>query len=665
MRLKHFTILILALVCWPLVGCGGGGSSAASESITPQPQTQGETSTETQAENEILQVDTTVNSGQSTELILLAVEQLTGLKWTQTAGPEVTFYAANSKVIGFTPGDAGSYTFEVEFTDSNGSTKTLTHQFNVTDSLAPISVRLGHAAVEGIAVSLAGYATHDQGPEGIDKTSWRWTQSTGPTVSFTETSTNGKQQVFFNAPSVDQDSLLIFTLSAQIDGQTVSDDIGVLVEDSDIMVVDTDSRFTDRVATVLRYNDDTAATTKMVECLYSNAARFNVCTFEKTPLIAQVTTTPTTDDIMDRVLVSHRWMGDQFKRYLNNFDPNDDFKNLLRATTGVVISYDIRPSFYDPLSGAIYLDPSDLWETSAQRDTINQAPDYRAGFGAELQFEMPWRYVQNNDYVSFYYPLRYRASRKMAEANYDFASLLYHELAHANDYFSSTKWLAYTNSTTVYDAFYQTYDAGNNLSDKLQDNYPLDTLANQGGGALTQLAQVRFRNPDLITDKQKAYTPTEIAEMFKLEGAPQFYSYSSSAEDLAILFDGFMMSARYNVDRDIAVSDPQYQSIVWGQRGRLSEMAIKPRVSFVATRVLPEFVDADTRIQNFAAPQSLDIFKSWRDSVVIDADVSTAGVKKTAPETGPSVRVPLDGWYHSSRSKHYQSGLEPSVLRNP
>ena len=325
---------------------------------------------------------------------------------------------------------------------------------------------------------------------------------------------------------------------------------------------------------------------------------------------------------MERVIVSHKWMGDQFKKFLENYDVHDDFKNLLRATTAIVISYDIRPSFYNPTSAAIYLDPSDLWETPAQRDTINQAPDYRAGFGAELQFEMPWRYVENNAYAYYYYPLRSRMSRSLDDSKYSFASLLYHELAHANDYFPSTNWLTYAGSRTVYDAVVEVYNDEQILSDFLQDNYPLDTQYSSGGqNELTKLAQVRFRNPDLVTQQQIDYSMDDVANMFKTEGAPQFYSYSSTREDLAILFDGFMMFARYGVSRDVAVSDQQYSDIAWGQRDRMGESWIKPRVSFVSNRVLPEFTDASTVIESLSPPRALQVNKTWGDSVVID-DVS-------------------------------------------
>ena len=243
-------------------------------------------------------------------------------------------------------------------------------------------------------------------------------------------------------------------------------------------------------------------------------------------------------------------------------------------------------------------------------------------------------------------------ARSLRDAEYSFASLLYHELAHANDYFPSTNWLTYSSSRTVYDAVLEVYYANEILSDYLQDNYPLDALYASGGqNELTKLAQVRFREPSLVTQQQIGYTMTDVADMFKTEGAPQFYSYSSTREDLAILFDGFMMFARYGVSRDVGVSDQQYSDFVWGQRDRMGESWIKPRLSFVATRVLPEFTEASTVIQNLASPIALQANKTWRNSVVIDGLAElTAKTKVKASVLRDPRLVPQDGvHWHKSR----------------
>ena len=656
MTIKNVLVLGLSFV---VSACGGGGGGAPSSPTDP-------TSPPADIPGEIVQLESSLEIGQSTELILHAPgENVTNITWRQTAGSDLEFYAADSKVIGFTPTEAGSYTIDVDYMVdylAGTSTNTISHTFDVGDGLSQLTVRLGHAVVEGNGVSLISYVSDELDGSQVDKSSWRWTQTQGPNVTFTELSTNGQGSVFFDAPVVDEDTILKFSLTGEIDGVSYTDDIAILVEDSEISVPLSNAPFTNRIADVFLYNSTSPAGQRLVECVYSNSTEYDDCTFGESPLIAQVTTTPTVNDIMDRVIVSHRWMGDQFKKFLETYDTNDDFKNLLRATTAVVISYDVRPSFYSPTLGAIYLDPDDLWETPAQRDTINQAPDYRAGFGAELQFEMPWRYVKDNDYAYYYYPLRNRMSRTLEDSKYSFASLLYHELAHANDFFPSTRWLSYSNSTTIYDAVVEVYNAQQIESDFLQNNYPLDPFYASGGqNELTKLAQVRFRDPNLVTQQQIDYTMNDVANMFKTEGAPQFYSYSSTREDLAILFDGFMMHARYGVSRDVAVSDQDYSDIVWGQRDRIGESWIKPRVSFVATRVLPEFSSAATVVQNMAPPTALQDGKTWRDSVVIDDLTAFKDQKMPAEKNEPvdSRLVPMDGVHrHIVPRLHAKEGFK-------
>ena len=82
----------LAFVCTVyLSGCSGGGGSG-----TP--------TSDIDYEIEIFQYDNAIGIGESTELILLATSnELTDILWTQVDGPDVEFYARNTKVISFTP----------------------------------------------------------------------------------------------------------------------------------------------------------------------------------------------------------------------------------------------------------------------------------------------------------------------------------------------------------------------------------------------------------------------------------------------------------------------------------------------------------------------------------------------------------------------------------
>lgn len=644
------TIITLSITL-ALSACGGGGGSSSKTPTTPGP------TTPSKAEASIVQTEQAVSVGQATELVLFSPDQeVSNITWTQTSGPDIEFYANTSKVIGFTPEEAGTYSFDVKF-DQAGTNKSLEVSFDVQDTAHRLVARLGHAVVEGNGVSLIAFANKEIEGNSVALSSLSWQQTDGPSVTLTDNDTNGKSAIFFDAPEVEKDTIVKFKVSGQANGEEVSDEVAVLIEQSNTSVPTEGNRypFTDRIANVFLYNADSPAGQQLVDCVYSNAASYaNSCNFNQTPLIAhEVNGTPTVDQIMDRVVVSHKWMGDQFKAFLETYDnEHHDFKNLLRATTAIVLSYDVRPSFYHPYTGAIYLDPSDLWVTPAQRDTINQAPDYRAGFGSSLQFEIPSRYVKDNDYASYYFPISERLERELSDSLYDFASLLYHELAHANDYFPSTAWNATENSATTFlNHVNALFNDKAIQSDDLQRFMPLDPNwdsedANDKS-EMTKLGQVRFQGVT-ANETQKAYSMGEVADMFKVEGATAFYNYSSTREDYAMLFDGFMMKVRYDIDRDVAVSDQEYSQIAWGQRGRLGENWIRPRVEFVSERILPEFTDATSIIANLPQPTLLDANKTWRKSIQVasqSAAKNTNMAKKLVKQAkaANSKLIPADG----------------------
>jgi len=96
---KRLTVLSLSLL-WIVSSCGGGGSSKLPTVIPPSPEPVGE----------VIQLESEVSIGQSTELVLYVPENdLTSISWRQTAGADLEFYAKDSKVIGFSPTESGSY----------------------------------------------------------------------------------------------------------------------------------------------------------------------------------------------------------------------------------------------------------------------------------------------------------------------------------------------------------------------------------------------------------------------------------------------------------------------------------------------------------------------------------------------------------------------------
>lgn len=595
-------ILIVSLLFLILQGCGGSSEKSTSNDNQPPIDTQ---------TGIIVIGDTSINTAQAVELLLYYPnDTLTDISWQQTAGTELIFHAKNSKVIAFTPTSPESYSFEVSF-KRNGINETLSHSLTVTDTQSKISARLGHAALEGSPVSLR--VTLDD--SSLASSSIVWQQTAGPTITFSG-ATDGQYAVFFNAPAVNFDSLLTFSVSAVSDSTRYEDQVTILVESAPEISTNSNIAYDTRLARVFPFDVSSAYADTLVNCVYSNTIDFRTtCRLNELPLIAQDTTSPTVDDIMARVVVSHQWMGKRFKAFLENNDPHNDFKNLLRATTAIVISYDVRPSYYWAVTGAIHLDPNNLWLTPEERDTINQAPDYRASFGDSLNFVMPWRYVKDNNYANVFYPENMRLTRDASDGVYNLASLMYHELAHANDYFAQSSWASLNPNDRILDAAEKIIQSPGIQSTLLSSALPLR------GQEMYRLAKVRYQG-ETATATEVNYSPSDVTGFFSPEQAPQFYNYTSEREDYAMLFDGFMMKARYGVDRDIAITNqPQSQNeqyiVNWGQRGRIGDVNIKQRVDYVTRRILPEFTSATDIINNLPAPIMMTSGQTWAENLAI------------------------------------------------
>lgn len=594
-------VIYTSLLTTMLISCGGDNKDTnITEEIQPS----------------INAFDNSLKVEQAVELFLYAPQNaISEIVWTQQSGDDVTLLTPNQKGIAFTPSIAGDYAFEVSFVDEKNVPKTLSHTFTVNNEISNISARLGHVVAEGNKVSLRASISESLNIEDIN-----WVQTSGPTVNLSEDNSSDKAAIFFDAPAVTQDTFVTFDSIISENNNIYKDTVAVLIENKES--IPSNALFDQRVSDVYSYNTHSPYKSQLEKCIYNSSfTASEICTLNELPLIAHDTIAPTNNDIMNRVLVSHQWMGERFKAFLETYDTYGDLKNLLRATTAIVISYDIRPSFYWAATGAIYLDANNFWLTPAERDTLNEAPDYRADFGSELQFAIPWRYVKNNDYLSTYVTENTRTSREPGDAAFDLLSLMYHELAHANDFFPKSIWFSLDRTQQIYKTIPEVIQ-----SDLLQTIHPLK------GDEMLGLAQVRFHG-EKATEIQTSYMPEDITQFFSSEKSPQFYNYSSIREDYAMLFDGFMMKARYDIDRDVAITNQptgdnvssEDYIVSWGQRGRISETTIKPRVLYVTERVLPEFVDAENILNSLPTPINMAHGKSWIDNL----DISTSVVPKS------------------------------------
>ena len=535
------------------------------------------------------------------------------LSWTQTAGPAVNLLARTSQTIGFDVPSAGTYTFTLNLQLTTGNESYTVSLSAQGPSTSAGNIRLDHTVTELGKVSLhAGQAI------GKEIDSVTWAQTSGPQA---QSIIEDSDFLFFDAPAVTQDSVISYQANISYsDGTTATDDVYITVKNVDF---DSNSLFFSNNSVITEdmhaYQTNSQYKQSLERCVYNNFIPGTPnCTFNDLPLIGSVTDEPSVQDILDRTLVSHDWMGDRFAEFLQNSPAGPDMLNLLRGVTGIVISYDVRPSFYWAATGAIYLDANSFWRTPSERDTLNDVPDYRTNFGSELQFRFFWRYVKNNQqYPANFYSKQERNERAFADLEASLSWLMYHELAHANDFFPPRVWASISPNQTPLSYF----NSNGATSDVLANTFPLRS------NEMHQLAQVRFRNITPTT-AQKNYTGSDVEGFFTPDISPSFYSYLTDREDFATLVERFMMLYRLQADSDVAVIDGQAADgeyiVTWGQRNRITENSLQDRTVFAVSRVYPELGNISSLIESLPAPILMDTTRGWSGNLVLPASESAS-----------------------------------------
>ena len=354
----------------------------------------------------------------------------------------------------------------------------------------------------------------------------------------------------------------------------------------------------------------------LINCVKASAE--TSCTLNRLPIIGMEVDAPTVTDIMSRVVVSHDWMGQRFQQALEVLPA--DIRLLLRATTAIVIDADIRPAYYTFETGAIYLDPAYLWLTSAELATINQQEDPRAGFSDPLQFRSLARYLENDSFIYPYNLLDENPNKTIDDVSVLIGRLLYHELAHANDFLPPSTWDFLDPADSAYEAIVK--NEQNFIAVQLAESDPLTS------SELRALAKVMYHG-NAPTAQDLTITASEVGELFEADGANDHYAYSSIFEDTAMLFEETMMKYHFDTDREVAFSAVPAISgfcnqyiIGWGIRNRLGDTDVKARAQFVAGEMLPS-AELSLFFQELPLPQLMTPGDDW----CLDAPVAN-GVQK-------------------------------------
>jgi hypothetical protein len=625
--------------CGALVACGGGDSGSSTPPPAPVPPSVGPSVTCTGSEAFSAVADATVAVGKAAGAVIAGCNgAISNVQWTQTGGPTVLLMSAKTQAISFEPPSAATYTFSVSFTDGSGAQHSASVSTNAVTPAAPPAVllRVDHAARKGSNVSLRAWPALASGETST------WTQTAGPQVTL---DTSDPNRALFVAPEVSRDTALTFRVTRRTAaGTTDTDDAYVLVENYTQAPADPNGNlpfvFSDmHVSRTYAYRSGGPFAAVLVRCTYDAGLQYtggaaNLCPLLTLPFLHQTTggAIPTVDQIMDRVVVSHDWMGEVFEQLLRT-QSNESLLRLFNGVTAVVIGAQVRPSFYYALTGAIYLDADSFWLTAAQRDVINEAPDFRSDFDRDLMYSGVWRYIEANQNIFLPFAPTSRISRDVPYLLREAGWLLYHELGHASDYMPPAARGSLNSLLSAWRNIEPRFQARQLVSDLMAGSFPLQSTQMAG------LAQVKFFGAT-ANQAERAYTPNDVASFFAPDRATDEYNYSNSREDIAMTFEEFMVTRNHGWRRDVAITDkitPTTTSatliVRWGQRGRIGETAIKPRARFAVEQLAP-WIDP-VEVDNLPAPVVMRAGDSWSNNLIVPAPPGGMA--------GPlSLPVPLD-----------------------
>jgi hypothetical protein len=619
------SFLFAAAFCGLVTACGGGDSPAPAPTPAPAPAPApppaGPSPTCTGTEPFSAVADASVAVGKAAGAVIAGCSgPLAEVVWTQTAGPIVDILSYTSQAITFEPASTPglTYSFRVNFRDAGGVQRSATVSTVATAAPTPALVlaRVDQAVRKGGSVSLRAWPTLAAGETNT------WTQIAGPQVTMDASDPN---RVLFVAPEVTRDTALVFRVTRRTAaGATDSDDVMVLVENHAQAPADPAGTgpytFSDmHVSRVYPYRANGPFASVLARCTYDANLQYfgagaNACPLATLPYLHQTTggAVPTVGQIMDRVLVSHDWMGQVFETFLTNqLAGNDDLKRLFNGVTAIVIGAHVRPSFYYALTGAIYLDADNFWLTAAQRDVIDESPDFRSDFDRDLGYSSAWRYTEGGQSIFVNFPADSRIGRDQAYLLAESGWLLYHELAHASDFLPPARRGMLNNALPPWENV-----AGGTLpSSQLTAVYPLTSNEMRG------LAQVKFQGAT-ATAEQRGYTPDTVASFFAPDRATDEYNYSTEREDAAMVFEEFMMFRNHGWRRDMAITDKITATttsanliVRWGQRGRVGTPAIKLRAELLVSLMAPWIPASD--VQNLPAPLQMRAGESWAANLML------------------------------------------------
>ncbi len=365
------------------------------------------------------------------------------------------------------------------------------------------------------------------------------------------------------------------------------------------------------------YNPDSDYAEQLATCASAYQQNLECKIGTLPPLSADSSDEPTVDEIMDRVVVSHQWMGDNFRAALTEQLLPIEIRKMMRPLAAIVIDDDIRPSFFLSGSGMIYLDPKYLWLTSDEKSTISEVQDFRSAFAPQMTALPAWRYLNGDEYA---YPSNDSTSRSATEMSYSLARLLFHELAHANDFIELER-LPSLSPEAGFSSLLN--PEGGQMSEHVQASHPL-----QSSTLLNYAAALYLGEP--ASEFTKSLSGINAGAHRNSEGANATYNYTTRYEDFAMLVEETMMLRHFGFRRDTAFVEQEVTGtdssgealtdyvVYWGQRGRIGDTLVRPRAQMAMEKLLPD-ISWGSFFDSLAEPSEMAVGATWLDNLDLTA----------------------------------------------
>jgi len=448
-----------------------------------------------------------------------------------------------------------------------------------------------------------------------------------------------------NLPSINARSALVLGFVTQLlvacGGSSSSpnpmDAGGTVVPLSERRVISNDQAYA--------YKPDSKYADVLTDCI---VIRDEPCTLVTLPFIGLDHPNPTVANIMDRVIVTHDWMGSRFEQMLNVMPP--ETLKLYVPITAIIIGSEVDGTSYWSTPGRIKIDPELIWLSNTEKLTIRNELAIAARMtdtplnSDAVKYDTRWLMAKNGDYAWESYSLSGSEERTVRDILLPTALDLFHSLGHANDDIRPMIFPSLLASDTPKTAA-DKVDDGNNIRDLLYD----ESLALSDNDSWLFGVSRTLYDEDVIPDAVIDFTAEDAGAIMATEGKQTLYGYVTSNEDVATLFSHSMMRRFYDVETHVLIFNrPADRAnatcddyiVGWGSTNRAAADLVQIRSKFVMEQVMGESAQIDNFYANIGSEGQIPVGEGYCQTL----DALLVGAEEPIEDTIDTVEFERDSF---------------------